>query len=90
MRGVMASQERLVADADQALAEWAVHHDIAGGAVDQRNSAFKKFLSKLLFVGPTYILPTQQASPSCAPIPNPIPPHTTAHPIPPLTGAHGH
>ena len=57
---VMASREKMQADADQALAEWATHYDISGGAVDQRNKAFQNFLRKALLVGPTYHTPTQE------------------------------
>ena len=58
--GVMASREKLVADADSALAEWMLLHDISERAVDSRSAAFRNVLQKIFLVGPSYAPPHRQ------------------------------
>ena len=58
--GVMSNFESLQGDVDQALAEWAVAHDISAAAIDSRNNAFKNVLTKLFAVGARYSLPPRE------------------------------
>ena len=56
--GVMTTLANRVADADEALAAWAVHAGVPAAAICQRQPLFVEAIQKILAVGPAYRVAT--------------------------------